>query len=151
MGVANSPNIFQEKMSDLTTGLELVRTHLDNVLVLTHDTWAIHLRKLDEVLHCIAKAGLKVNATKSSFGKLEIKSLGFWIIRHGVKPLAKKVEAIHAIAPPTTHKQLRSFIRIINYYRGMWKQHSDLLAPLTTLCSPAVPWPCTDVEQRLLT
>ena len=65
MGVANSPNIFQEKMSTLMAGLEFVRTYLDNVLVLTTGTWDDHLRKLDVALHRIAKAGLKVNATKS--------------------------------------------------------------------------------------
>jgi hypothetical protein len=31
MGVANSPDIFQEKMSDLMTGLQFVRTYLDDV------------------------------------------------------------------------------------------------------------------------
>ena len=148
MGVANSPDIFQEKMSDLMTRLEFVRTYLDDVLVLTTSTWDDHLRKLDKVLHRIAKAGLKVNADKSSFGKTEIEYLGFWITCHGIKPLPKKVEAIHAIASPTTHKPLRQFIGIINYYRDMWKRRSDLLAPLTALCSTAVKWRWTDVEQK---
>ncbi len=64
MAVANSPNIFREKMSDLMARLKFVRTYLDNVLLLTTSTWDNHLRKLDVVLHCIATAGLKVNATK---------------------------------------------------------------------------------------
>ena len=62
-------------MSNLMSGLEFVRTYLDDVLVLTTSTWDDHLRKLDVVLHCIAKAGLKVNASKSSFGIPEIKYL----------------------------------------------------------------------------
>jgi transposase InsO family protein len=148
MGVANSPDIFQEKMSTLMAGLEFVRTYLDDVLVLTTGTWDDHLRKLDVVLHRIAQAGLKVNATKSAFGKTQIEYLGFFITRQGIKPLAKKVEAIHAIAPPTTRKQLRRFIGIINYYRDMWKRRSDLLAPLTALCSSSVKWRWTDVEQK---
>jgi hypothetical protein len=148
VGVANSPDIFQEKMSTLMTGLEFVRTYLDDVLVLTTGTWDNHLRKLDVVLHRIAQAGLKINATKSAFGKPEIEYLGFWITCNGIKPLAKKVKAIHAIAPPTKRKQLRRFIGIINYYRDMWKRRSDLLAPLTALCSPAAKWQWTDVEQK---
>ncbi len=79
MGVANSPNIFQEKMSDLMTALEFVCTYLDDVLVLTTGTWDNHLRKLYVVFPRIAKAGLKVNASKSAFGKPEIKYLGFFI------------------------------------------------------------------------
>ena len=148
MGVANSPNIFQETMSTLIAGLEFVRTYLDDVLVLTTGTWDDHLRKLDVVRPRIARAGLKVNANKSAFGKTQIEYLGFFITRHGIKPLAKKVEAIHAIAPPTTRKQLRQFIGIINYYRDMWKRRSDLLAPLTALCSSTVKWRWTDVEQK---
>ena len=46
------------------SGLEFVFTYLNDVLVLTTGTWEDHLRKLDTVLHRIAKAGLKVNATK---------------------------------------------------------------------------------------
>ena len=51
-------------------------------LLLTIGTLDDHLRKRDTVLHCIAKAGLKVNATKSAFAKPEIEYLGF-LISHG--------------------------------------------------------------------
>ena len=134
MEVANSPDIFQG----------------NDVLLLTNDTCDDHLIKLDMVLQRIVKAGLNVNATKSSFGKPEIEYLRFWITRLGLKPLAKKVEAIHAIAPPTTCNELRRFVFIINYYCHMWKRRSDLLALRTILCLPAVKWQWTDVEQRLL-
>ncbi len=88
MGVAYSPNMFQEKMSDLMTKMEFVCTYIDNVQVLTHDMWDDHLLKLDEDLHCITKAGQKVNTKKSSFVKPEVKYLGFWITCHSIKPLA---------------------------------------------------------------
>jgi hypothetical protein len=48
----------------------------------------------------------------------------------------KKVEATTRLATPTTKKQLRSFVGIINYYRDMWPKISHLLAPLAALtCS----------------
>jgi Reverse transcriptase (RNA-dependent DNA polymerase) len=50
MGLCNSPDIFQEKMSELMEGLEFVRTYLDNLLCLTKDTFEDHLEKLDHVL-----------------------------------------------------------------------------------------------------
>ena len=34
MGLCNSPDIFQEKMSDLMSGLEFTRAHLDDLLVI---------------------------------------------------------------------------------------------------------------------
>jgi hypothetical protein len=35
MGIAGSPDIFQEKMSNLMATLEFVRTYLDNLLIIT--------------------------------------------------------------------------------------------------------------------
>ena len=46
-----------------------------------------------------------------------------------------KVEAIQALAVPKTHKQLRQFICMINFYRDMWQKRSEILVPLTALTS----------------
>ena len=119
MGLSNSPDIFQEKMNELFSGLEYVRAYIDDLLILTTDNWDTHINQLDEVLNRLQKAGLKVNANKSFFGRSELEYLGFWVTRNGIKPLPKKIEAILKLKPPTTKKQLRSFIGIINYYRDM--------------------------------
>jgi putative transposase len=64
----------------------------------------------------LKETGLKVNANKSHFAVSEIEYLGYWITRNGIQPVPKKVEATQRIAPPTTRKQVRSFIGLINYY-----------------------------------
>jgi hypothetical protein len=51
-------------------------------------------------------------------------------------------------APPTTQKQVRSFIGLINYFQDMWPRRSETLAPLTHLTSKDVPFEWTDVEQQ---
>ena len=120
MGVANSPDIFQEKMSELMQGLDFVRTYLDDLLVLTKGTFEDHLINLEKVLIRLEEAGLKCNAEKSFFGKDSLEYLGYWISREGISPLPKKVEAWKQIKPPTNIKELRSFVGMINYYRDMW-------------------------------
>ena len=65
MGLVNSPDMFQEKMSTLMDGLEFVRTYLDDCLCLTSGKWEDHLEKLEQVLVRLKSAGLKVNAQKS--------------------------------------------------------------------------------------
>ena len=49
MGLCNSPDIFQEKMSSLMAGLEFVRTYIDDLLIITKTNWTDHLTKLEKV------------------------------------------------------------------------------------------------------
>ena len=135
MGLRNSPDIFQEKMSELMQGLEFVRVYIDDLLCITTSTYQDHLHKLEEVLQRVKAAGLKVNATKSFFAKTELEYLGFWVTHNGIQPLQKKVNAILAISPPTNQKQLCRFLGMVNYYRDMWIRQSEVLAPLATLTS----------------
>ena len=147
MGVAGSPDIFQEKMSDLMAELEYVRCYLDDLLVLTRGCFDEHLDKLEEVLNRLRTAGLKVNAKKSFFAQGQLEYLGYWITRDGIKPLQKKVDAILRIAAPTNKKQLRGFIGLVNYYRDMWVRRSHTLAPLAALTSKAAQWKWTKEHQ----
>ena len=140
MGLCNSPDIFQEKMSELFDGLEFVRTYIDDLLILTKGTFEEHLASLERVLHRLEKAGLKVNGKKSFFAKFELEYLGYWITREGIKPLPDKVQAILALDVPRNRKELRSFIGIVNYYRDMWVRRSHVLAPLASLTSKNTPW-----------
>ena len=147
MGLCNSPDIFQERMFELFSDLEYVRAYIDDLLVTSSSTFEEHLGKLEEVFSRLSKAGLKVNANKSHFAKAEIEYLGYWITRDGIQPLPKKVQALQNIAPPTTKKQLRRFVGMINYYRDMWVRRSEVLAPLSRLTSANVKFQWTDVEQ----
>ena len=144
MGLCNSPDIFQERMSTLMGDLEYVRTYIDDLLCITNSTWDDHLEKLEEVLKRVRQAGLKVNAKKSFFGKPELEYLGYWVTREGIKPVEKKVVAMQHIAPPKTRKQLRRFLGMVNYYRDMWVRRSEVLAPLTELTSEKRPYKWTD-------
>ena len=72
MGLCNSPDIFQEKMSELFDGLEFVRTYIDDLLCLTKGTFEDHLEKLERILARLQQAGLKVNANKLFFARSEL-------------------------------------------------------------------------------
>jgi hypothetical protein len=94
-------------MSTLMSGLEFVRTYIDDLLVTTMSTWEDHLECLELVFQRLTDAGLKVNAKKSFFGRPELEYLGYWNSRKGIQPIAKKVEAIQNIATPKTKRELR--------------------------------------------
>ena len=53
------------------------------------------------------------------------------------------------INPKKTHEQLRSFIGMINYYRGMWRILSDIIAPLSELTSNKLKFKWNDEHQKI--
>ena len=66
--------------------------------------------------------------------------LGFWVTRDGVKPINKEKEAINNMKPPTSWKEVRKFIGVVNYW---WHK----LVPLTRLIYIKRKFKLTQVEQ----
>jgi len=76
-----------------------------------------HVRILGKVLEKIRKSGLRVNSEKCHLLKREVKYLSHVIDKDGVKTDPLKVEVLKTFAKPKYVKNLRSFLRICNYYR----------------------------------
>ena len=119
MVLCNSPDISQEKMSELIIGLNTVRFYIDDRLHVIKGSWTEHFTVLEAMFTRLQKAGFKVSACKSCFGAQNFDYLGYLITSDGVMPIPKKVEAIQALAVPKTSKQLRQFIGMINFYCDM--------------------------------
>jgi len=148
MGLCNSIDIFQEKMSELMDRLAFVRTHIDDLLCLTKGAFSDHLEKTELVLQRLQKAGLKVNVAKSFFARSQLEHSGYWITRTGIKPACDKVKAVLKIAEPKTRKELRSFIGMANHHRDMWVRRSHVLAPLAALTSKTTKWKWEPQHQK---
>ena len=133
MGFGGSADIFQAQMMDLMASLEYVRAYIDDLLIITRGTLDDHIEKIKIVLARLRDAGLKVNAAKSFFCTHEIEYLGYILTREGIKPQNKKVQAILALNPPNSVKELRHFLGMVQYYRDMWVKRSEMLAPLSDL------------------
>ena len=91
--------------------------------------------------------GMKINLIKTKFLKDELNCLGYTLSQSGIKPQAKKVEAIGHILPPKNWKQLKHFLGMINYCHNMWPKCSHALAHLSALASPKAKWAWTQKEQ----
>ena len=90
-------------------------------------TFEDHLNTVKIVLKKLKAAGFNINAEKSFFARDNLEYLGLKITRQGIRPLPDKGQVIKDIAVLTNKKQLTSFIGVINHYRDMWKQRSDIL------------------------
>jgi hypothetical protein len=106
---------------------------MDDLLIIMRGILDKHLQKMETVLTRLRSTGLKVNAAKSLFCAHEIEYLAYILIRDGIKPQLKKVQAILALNMPNNVKELRHFLGMVQYYRDMWVRHSEMLAPLTNL------------------
>ena len=104
MVLCNSPDIFQENMSELFISLDTVRIYIDDLLHVTKGSWTEHLTVLEDMFTRLQKAGLKVNASKYCFGAHKFDYLSYHVTRDGVMPIPRKVEAIQALAVPKIAK-----------------------------------------------
>jgi len=77
MGLAPSPDVYQEKMSLLFIDLEEVKVYFDDIFILGFDSFEDHLLTLQEVFTHIRKANLQVNVEKCKFAAIEKEYLGF--------------------------------------------------------------------------
>ena len=59
MGVANSLDIFKQKINNLFHGFEFVCTHIDELLILTKRDWTDNVHKIELVFNKLKGKGLK--------------------------------------------------------------------------------------------
>ena len=137
MGIACASDIFQSIMMDLLGDLNYILVYNDNILLLQRQgkLEEDHLNKMELVLKQLNGIGFRVNLRKSFLMQKEVEYLGFLLTTDGLKPQLKKVEAMNRIKPPTNSKQLKRFLRMINFYQDMWPKRSHILTPLCKLSS----------------
>jgi Reverse transcriptase (RNA-dependent DNA polymerase) len=73
-------------MLTLMFGLEFARAYLNDLLVVSKDTFESHLIHLEEVSTRLASAGLKINASKSHFCCDELEYLGYSLTGEELDP-----------------------------------------------------------------
>ena len=131
MGVKNSPSFAQAVMISLFGDYIEVEVFFDDVAVFTYGSYTAHLEAVRKVLKVLSESGFSIKAKKCSWARKSVEYLGYIITTDGVKPQPKKVDAVLRLQPPSTPKQLRSFIGMVNYYRDHVRQRAHILAPLT--------------------
>ena len=94
MGVANSPDIFQQKMKTLFHVFEFICAYMDDILILTKGDCTDHVQKLELMLNKMKEKGLNCNIERSFFIQTEMEYLDFWVTRDDVKPMNRNIKCI---------------------------------------------------------
>ena len=138
-GMRNAPSTFQRLMHLVLGDVPRCNVYLDDVVVYA-DTWADHISTLEIVFQRLTQASLTLNLTKCEFGRATVTYLGKQVGFGQVRPVESKIEVILNYPVPTTRRELRRFLGMTGYYRCFCKNFSVVVAPLTRLCRPKVPF-----------
>ena len=131
MGVKNSPAFAQSVMQGIFRGNEHVECFIDDIAVFSKGSFLKHLDILQTVMRVLNRSSFSIKPKKCFWAVKQVEYLGHIITTDGIKTQPSKIDAILRIKAPTTPKQLRSFIGMVNYYRDFIHRRSHLLAPLT--------------------
>ncbi|GAA5994209.1 hypothetical protein JCM11641_002880 [Rhodosporidiobolus odoratus] len=134
-GLCNAPATHQRRMNEALTGQigRICHAFVDDILI-----WASsleeHEKNLREVLSALRRASLYCSPKKTDLVTIDTEFLGHRISRHGIAADPNKIERVVNWTTPTTVKQLRGFLGLVQYMRKFivgLAQHTALLTPLT--------------------
>ena len=131
MGCKNSSSTLQRYIDTTLCDSTNTIAYCDDILLFT--TPEQHAQALDNLLHLLFQAGLVVNRQKSQFYADEVKFLGHILNSTGYLPSEDKIAGLRNYRTPTTAKQVRRFLGLINFYRRFIPNASELQVPLTKL------------------
>uniref|UniRef100_A0A5S6QNW3 RNA-directed DNA polymerase n=1 Tax=Trichuris muris TaxID=70415 RepID=A0A5S6QNW3_TRIMR len=131
-GLRNAAQTFQRIIDQILRGLHDCFVYVDDILVASQSE-AEHLLVLQKLFDRLALYGLKVNADKCVLGVKSLVFLGHLVDHNGIQPSPDKVDALQNFPRPTTVKQLRQFLGMVNFYRRFIPNLALLLKPLDAL------------------
>ena len=136
-GLRNSSQTFQRYMDlILQPCREYAAAYIDDIVIYS-DSEEQHKIHVDQIIHEIKQAGLKINDKKCLFNRTSIDFLGFQISSHAISPVPTNVEVIQNMRKPANGKELRRFIGTMAFYQWMLPHLPETMAYLHKLTAAA--------------
>ena len=137
-GMKNSGATLVRGLRMLISDLENVDSYIDDLIVYTED-WDTHIRVLDELMNRLQQANLTARPTKCVFGAKSVEFLGHQVGFDWIRVIDDNLEKIRMAQRPTTKKEVRSFLGLVNYYRAHIPLFAAISAPLSDLTPKGQP------------
>ena len=108
----NSQATFQRMMDRILLNVANVRCYVDEVVVFSKTTEE-HANHLENEFAILKNNGLRLKIKKCSFMQPSMELLGHILDRNCVHVDEQKVEKLRDAIPPTTRKELPSFLGLV--------------------------------------
>lgn len=118
--------------------LDFIFVYIDDVLIASSSPEE-HKQHLQQVFQRLSDYGILINPSTCLFGVDQLEFLGHHVSSEGIRPLDHKVEVIRKFPQPTTARQLREFVGLINFYHRFIPHCAQILQPLNALLAAARP------------
>jgi hypothetical protein len=153
-GLCNAPATFQRCLMSIFSDM------IEKFLEVFMDDFSVFGSSFDNCLHNLSlvlkrckEINLILSWEKSHFMVQEGIVLGHIVSRKGIEVDRAKVELIENLPPPTSVKQIRSFLGYAGFYRRFIKDFSKISRPLCSLLAKDTPFnfdeACHEAFQKL--
>ena len=131
MGAVNSPAVWNRVATKALRGLaEEIAAWMDDLFSGTHDMDDL-LDRFEVLMDRLEEAKLTISIGKLVFGVREIEVLGLLLSKSGVSIKNSTRDTIRDYPRPTTTKEMRSFVGLVNFVAA-WIPHASAKTMLLT-------------------
>jgi len=114
-GLKQAPALFSARLAAIIN-YPFTRIYLDDIIIYSKDM-DTHKQHIKIVLETLRKFKIIAKRSKCQWAKKEVEYLGHAITSEGIKPTAEKIEAFEKLSAPATHKELKSLLGLLSFYR----------------------------------
>ena len=141
-GLSQAPAYFQRLINKVIKGLSFAFGYLDDVLIHSPDI-ETHLQHMRILFQRLREADLKLKDSKCNYFKTHVQYLGHLVSGKGIRPLPEKLDSIRKIPAPTTPKEIKQFLGIVDSSRKFIPRFADIARPMTNLTRQDIPFEWT--------
>ena len=140
-GITVTRDVFQWKLDECFGHIKNLIVIADNIMVIgKHHNHKDHDFAFTKLLQTARRCNVKLNYDKLRFKCTEVDFYGKTYTTDGCQPAQNKITAIIEMPPPSSKREVQSFIRMINYLTKFLPRLTELSEPIRELIKEKVPF-----------